>query len=280
MSFVTDENRDELGLPRKPLRRNPSRLLPVLAILAITTVFGFCAGKVYRIRAMDELERQLIALQAEKHPLRLKAALTQFQQSASRLISNPRTRLFLAHAYLYASSQLPQQSMYLNACLREIGQLSQEVLDPVIEADSIWVNASALAELKEDQAANVALNRLANLLGPALNGETKAMWQNAKAYLLATSNDPQVRDAKEALVLARDAISSSYCDSEGRTPSQMPEVLDTLAAAEFANGQAVHALQIQTVSLALVDSNELLTYLDHYDRYAQFVRMTQPQGQK
>ncbi len=276
MSFVTDDNREELGLPRKPLRRNRSRLLPVLFVLAVASVIGLSAGRIYRERALQSLYIEMILLQSETHPVRLQSALAGFQKSAARLISNEKTRLMLAQAYLYAADNLPNQSIYLHACLRELDllMLNAKLTDPQFEAEALYTKSMALSGLNQDQLARVALDQYATILGPDLTGGQKAFWQNAKAYLLATSSDPKVRNPEEALDLAKHAISSTWHDNQGKTLSQMPAIIDTLAAAEFANHNAERALQIQTVALALADEMSMLSYLDNYDKYAQSLKLS------
>jgi membrane associated rhomboid family serine protease len=70
-----------------------------------------------------------------------------------------------------------------------------------------------------------------------------ALAQNNLAWMLVTSSDPAVRNPKEALAYAQKAVSSP----DG---AKSHAFLDTLAAAQFANGNCERALKTQQDALA------------------------------
>jgi tetratricopeptide (TPR) repeat protein len=70
--------------------------------------------------------------------------------------------------------------------------------------------------------------------------------QNDLAWIYATADDPKLRNAAEALTLARKAIKGS--------PTPNPAFLDTLAEALLLNGQPLEALKIEK-QVAVLDPN-------------------------
>jgi tetratricopeptide (TPR) repeat protein len=73
---------------------------------------------------------------------------------------------------------------------------------------------------------------------------------NNLAWLLATSDDPRLRDPKRALVLAKRAVSVE----------RIPVYLDTLAEAYFVNGYGQEA--VQTMREALSKAKEKKDYYE------------------
>jgi Flp pilus assembly protein TadD len=74
---------------------------------------------------------------------------------------------------------------------------------------------------------------------------------NNLAWLLATSDDPRLRDPKRALVLAKRAVSIE----------RMPVYLDTLAEAYFANGYRQEAVKTMREALSKAKKNR-----DYYEK--------------
>lgn len=84
---------------------------------------------------------------------------------------------------------------------------------------------------------------------------------NSKAWILATSADPQFRNGKEAVQLAEKAVAIA----------ETVDSLDTMAAAYAANGQFEQAIASQKKAIELVvrqdRASEMDAYLDHLVKY-------------
>ena len=85
---------------------------------------------------------------------------------------------------------------------------------------------------------------------------------NNLAWIYATALDRELRNPREALVLAQRAVESS--------PRPIAAFLDTLAEALLLNGQAAEALTIENQAFATSPQNsELRTRLDHFREAAE-----------
>lgn len=273
MGFVTKENREEWGLPGRSWSRRPARLWGALAAVLLFSAAGLVGGTLYRQWLTRQVALAYEDFSSQTRPALLRGAMKRLQQSAAPVIEAENMRLVLAQAYLRCAELLPQRSMYLQSALREI-ERALEKNGVQHDAEVILFRAGTLAETGNDRAARIAYDRAATVAAGNFHPLTRAQWLNGKGYLLAVSSDPSVRDPREALRLAEEAVSIETVDHEGKSPSQMPAFIDTLASAAFACGDAKRALRLQTLAISLLQDGNLSDYLHHYDEYADACQQT------
>jgi len=269
--------REALGLPPRPLRASSAPLLvaAALAVLVLAGLAGWLAGTFrhsYRLRAFCEAA---FALQREQRPGRVQEALTALEAERMPLVLDPLARWAMSLAYVKAAQIFPNARPYVQQAREEI-QAAGELLGPATAARIAWqiedTRAQVLMELGRDQDARQAFRALEQILSESpdqVDPHARLTYDNNLAYLLASSQDPQVRDPETALRLAKKVVSSTLVlDAEStRLPSQEPAYLDTLAEAYHASGDSRQAIFIQRRALAGADTAGLDVYLRHFDAY-------------
>jgi tetratricopeptide (TPR) repeat protein len=143
--------------------------------------------------------------------------------------------LLLALGYILNFSPLKQKMTYaaLENALQE--QLSAHPADP-----GLYENLALLYQKTEDYEKAKAVYEKILELDP-----NRPVSLNNLAWLLATSDDPRIRDRKRALDLARKAVSLE----------RSPIYLDTLAEAYFVNGYLRKAVKTSKEALSKAKEN-------------------------
>ncbi|HUE42880.1 MAG TPA: tetratricopeptide repeat protein, partial [Candidatus Sulfotelmatobacter sp.] len=160
----------------------------------------------------------------------------------------------------------PHTQVFLGSALGQKGDLkgAMEQLQQVIEknpkdADAHLGAAFAFEQMKDTPSAIKELKITLELKPDSPGAE------NDLAWIYATADDLKFRDPGEALVLAREAVSTS--------PEPNPAYLDTLAEALLLNGQPAEALANELRAVQLDPENpELQSRLPRFREAARKVR--------
>ena len=124
-----------------------------------------------------------------------------------------------------------------------------------------------LAVLPKQQRRNVAEQFGGQFEAAGKHKESIQAW-NFMAWVFATSPEPQILDPEAALVLAQRVVSM--------TKQQDPLTLDTLAAAQAANGQYDQAVRTAQEAIRLANSQGKLPLSNAVNRRLQFYQQGKP----
>jgi tetratricopeptide (TPR) repeat protein len=174
------------------------------------------------------------------------------------------------HRTLELNPNEPRTQVFLGTALGQSGDLAgaMEQFHQVLEknpqdADAHLSLAFALMQLKDSPGAIAELKRTLELKpdSPAA--------LNDLAWLYATAEDPKLRNATEALVLARRAVELS--------PEPNAAYVDTLAEALLLNGQPAEALATELQAAKLDPENpEMQSRLAHFREAASHLTAAKP----
>jgi tetratricopeptide (TPR) repeat protein len=157
----------------------------------------------------------------------------------------------------------PGPHIFLGVVLGQKGDLAgaNEQFQMALEESPLKAEAHvniayAFEELKDPASAARELKRALELKPEMAEAE------NDLAWIYATADDPKLRDAKQALVLARQAVANS--------PQPNAAFVDTLAEALLINGQPEEALKYEQQALEMEPQNrELQSRLPRFQEAAQ-----------
>lgn len=122
-----------------------------------------------------------------------------------------------------------------------MGQFQQAIEQNPKDPETQMGVAFALSQLKDASGAIAHLKRALELQPDYPTAENNLAW------IYCTADDARLRNPSEALVLARRAVETS--------PSPNPSFLDTLAEAQFMNGQRTEAVASEKQALKLDPEN-------------------------
>jgi tetratricopeptide (TPR) repeat protein len=175
----------------------------------------------------------------------LEGAIKEFRESAELDPNSPGPHIFLGVV-------LGQKGDLAGA--NEQFQLALE--ESPLKAEAHVSIAYAFEELKDTASAARELKRALELKPEMAEAE------NDLAWIYATADDPKLRDAKQALVLARQAVANS--------PQPNAAFVDTLAEALLINGQPEEALKYEQQAVEMEPQNrELQSRLPRFQEAAE-----------
>lgn len=265
--------REECGLPPvEQLRpRRGSLVLRVLLLFAVLVTAGWLGGVVTaRVREawMSTLPGQVYLADPQK----ASELLAQGRMYATALPDRPGMRRDLALAGLIAAERAPRRLGYYGN-LRALFDGQADGSTDSAEGDFMFrvTAAGVFAELGEYKKAFADLDRAEEALERIEPEGKRSSYRlhlvNAQAYFLAVAPESEGGDPERALRLAQLMITSRDSLVGGGKTSASPELMDTLAAAWYAMGNAERALAAQTYALGLATSG-LDVYVRHYDEFA------------
>ena len=175
----------------------------------------------------------------------LDAAITEFRRAMELNSNEPDAQIYLGTALGLQGD---------SAAAKE--QLEQALAKNPNDPETHLNAAFAYDQLKNSKGEIEELKRALELQPDSADAK------NDLAWVYATAEDAKVRNPREALRLAREAVDSS--------PDPNPAFIDTLAEAQLLNGQPAQALTSETEALKLDPQNaELLTRLARFREAAQ-----------
>lgn len=266
--------REECGLPPAPVREpGLGRVLLRTALLtACLLAVGWLAGGM-TARWREYWTARLPALVSRAGPAETAALLSRGRAYATALPHRAGMRRDLALAAGIAAERSPRRLGYYGN-IRNLGRGDGGAAGLSPEAAFLHaLSASGVhADLGDFPATLDSLVQAEQAWETLPDGDARRSWGlllvNAKAYLLATAPEGAGRDAGRALHLAELMISSKDPLPGGGYASGSAALLDTLAMACHAAGQAGKARSAQSLALGLAESPGLDIYVSHYDEIA------------
>ncbi len=268
--------REECGLPPDGIGRGrPGRKAVLLraAVLAVLLVAaGWLAGTIaarWREAWMDSLPaRVAMADPGDGSDLLARGGLY-----AAALPDRPRVARDWAVALLVAAERSPRRIGYYVNLANIFDRVGRTGPGEPADEFALGLAASGVyAELGDYAKAFASLERadaaLEELPDEAQRRSHRLLLVNAQAYYLASAPAGRGRNPEKALHLAELMITSRDELASGGHASGSAALMDTLATARFAVGDAARALAAQTLALGLADSEGLEVYLKHYDEFA------------
>ncbi len=266
-------SREDCGLPPIGAARGGwRRALPrALLLLALLIGAGWLAGSA-TARWREAWLSALPARIARATPDEAAELLAKGGMYAAALANRPGAVRDLAVAGLVAAERSPRRLGYYGNLANLLGRLESDPAgDPLGRFAQELAASGVYAELGRYDEAFASLERAdkALLLLPddALRRSHRLLLVNAQAYYLATAPAGKGRNPERALHLAELMITSRDELASGGHASGSAALMDTLASAWFAAGDAAQALKAQTLALGLADSEGLEVYLRHYDEF-------------
>ncbi|MDR3077872.1 MAG: hypothetical protein LBV15_03805, partial [Planctomycetota bacterium] len=192
---------------------------------------------------------------------------------ALALPDRPGLAASLALALSLAAERTPRRAGYFGNAANLLASLDPDRLGGPERIFATELAASGVyAEVGDFAKAFASLDRAAAALERVPDSEWRRPRQlllfNSRAYFLATAPEPEDRQPDQALRLARLVLTSGDRLPDGAAATGSAAILDTMASAWMAAGEAARARRTQALALALAESVGLEIYLRHYDEFA------------
>ncbi len=268
MQINMKKDRELLGLPPKNRYRFPRSfklIIGALAVLLISSGIGQLIGTQSTLIMQSIVSNDYQIIMASSNPKKILPLLQSMRTRA--LQGSSEERLLYSFACIHAANVMPRQRAWLEEGLFQIDIAIQSgIQNPEMLPYAIMQRASVLLELGRDKEAlseikklnkDKSINEILNTDPNTVEGG--ANYYNTYAFILASSNDDNIKDAELALKLIKKVILLPY----GRNSAY----LDTLAEAYFRLGMKEEAINAQRFALAKSDYSNLWYLTDHFAKY-------------
>lgn len=272
--FFGRYSREECGLPPAGAGRPSLKtgILKAAALFLALIGVGWLAGTL-AARWRESWTAELPARAAAAPPDERSELMARGILYATALPERPQIARNLAFAGLIAAEKSPRRLGYYGNLANIFDRLEPADADgPDGDFAAELIASGVYTELNEYAKVFACIDRAGKALErlPDENARRsrRLLQVNAQAYALATAPEGKGRDPERALRLAELMITSRDELPGGGHASGSAALMDTLATARSAAGDAARALEAQTLALGLADSVGLDVYLRHYDEFA------------
>ena len=262
--------RELLGLPPVNRYRSP-RLLKLLFAALIVFLAASGVGRLLGMRIQTQQQQNTISsfqsIGQNYDPAKILVVLKQLKVQAAG--GNAEAKLLYSFACSYAAQFFPDYTAWLGEALLQINlALDKDFSQLEIRNAAILQQCGLFFELGDEEAAfesikglNKGKSREQLLNMNPEKAEGGSNYYNLYAYMLATAQDPALKDPEFALKLIKKIITLPA----GRNAAY----LDTLAEAYFAVDRRDDALRVQKFALAKSEYDSLWSLTEHYQHFTE-----------